>query len=70
MSNADVRDYLYHLANDKGVATSTLNTAINALKFYFGEVLKQRFVYVIKRPKKHKKLPVVLSQDSNTFVRK
>jgi site-specific recombinase XerD len=63
VSNADVRDYLYHLANDKEVSTSTLNTAINALKFYYGEVLKQRFVYDIKRPRKDKKLPVVLSQE-------
>lgn len=38
-------DYLYHLANDRKVPTSTLNNAINALKFYYGEVLKRRFVY-------------------------
>ena len=63
MSNADVRAYPYHLANDREVATSTLNTAINALKFYYGEILKPRFVYVIKRPKKDTKLPVVLSQE-------
>jgi site-specific recombinase XerD len=62
VSNADVRDYLYHLANDREVSTSTLNIAINALKFYYGEILKPRFVYVIMRPKKDKKLPVVLSQ--------
>ena len=30
---------------------------------YFGEVLKRRFVYEIKRPRKDKKLPVVLSQE-------
>ena len=63
VSNADVRDYLYHLANDREVSTSTLNTAINALKFYYGEILKRRFIYEIKRPKKDKKLPVVLSQE-------
>jgi len=63
VSNTDIRDYLYHLANDKEVSTSTLNAAINALKFYHGEILKQRFVYDIKRPRKDKKLPVVLSQD-------
>lgn len=63
VSNEAIRGYLYHLANDKEVSTSTLNTAINALKFYYGEVLKRRFVYEIKRPKKDKKLPVVLSQE-------
>jgi len=40
-----------------------LNTALNALKFYYGEVLKRRFVYELKRPKKDRKLPVVLSQE-------
>ncbi len=62
MSNEDIRDYLYYLANDKEASTSTLNTAINALKFYYGEVLKRKFIYEINRPKKDKKLPVVLSQ--------
>jgi len=59
VTNGDIRNYLYHLANDK--STSTLNIAINALKFYY--VLKRRFVYEIKRPKEDKKLPVVLSQE-------
>ena len=54
-----IRDYLYYLANDKEASTSTLNTAINALKFYYGEVLGRKFVYEIKRPKKDKKLPVI-----------
>ena len=53
--NVDIRDYLYYLANDKEVSTSTLNISINALKFYYGEVLKRRFVYGIKGPKKNKK---------------
>ena len=44
-------------------STSTLNTAINALKFYYGGVLERRFIYEIKRPRKDKKLPVVLSQE-------
>ncbi len=63
VSDEDIKDYLYHLVNDKEVSTSTLNTAINALKFYYGGVLKRRFVYEIKRPRKDKKLPVVLSPE-------
>ena len=39
--NEDIRDYLYYLANDKEASTYTYNTAINALKFYYDEVLKQ-----------------------------
>ena len=63
IADMDVKDYLFYLVNEKEVSTSTLNTAINALKFYYGEILKKRFAYEIKRPKKDKKLPVVLSQE-------
>jgi site-specific recombinase XerD len=60
VSNEDIREYLYYLA-EKDTSTSTLNIAINALKFYYGEILRRNFVCEIKRPKKDKKLPVVLS---------
>ncbi|MCM8803302.1 MAG: tyrosine-type recombinase/integrase, partial [Candidatus Omnitrophica bacterium] len=56
-------NYLYCLAEEKQVATSTLNQVINALKFYYGTILKRNFVYEIKRPRKDKKLPVVLSKE-------
>ncbi|MDY6966531.1 MAG: site-specific integrase [Halobacteriota archaeon] len=63
ITNSDMKDYLSYLVNKREVSTSTLNIAINALKFYYGEVLNQRFIYEIKRPKKDKKLPVILSMD-------
>jgi site-specific recombinase XerD len=63
VTNEDVKDYLVFLAEEKGVSTSSLNIAISALKFYYGEVRKQSFIYEIKRPKKDKKLPIVLSRD-------
>ena len=47
----------------KVASTSSLNVAINALKFFYVEDLKRDFVYDIKRPKKDKKLPVVLSRE-------
>ena len=59
----DIKDYLVYLSEEKGSATSTLNQAINALKFYYGTVLKKKFIYEVKRPRKDKKLPVVLSQE-------
>ena len=68
MSNEDIRDYLYHLENEKKASASSLNTAINALKFYYGEVLKKRIAYEIKRQKKDKKLPVVLSQEEVSMI--
>lgn len=34
----DVKDFIYYLAEKKGISVSSLNIAINALKFYYGEV--------------------------------
>ena len=45
ITNSDVKDYLSYIVEQREVFTSTLNIAINALKFYYGEVLNQRFVY-------------------------
>jgi len=63
IENEDVKKYLYYMVNQKKVATSTLNIIINALKFYYGEVLKKNFIFEVKRPKKDKKLPVILSKE-------
>jgi len=63
VANEDVKKYMFYLVSKKGYSASTLNIAINALKFYYGEILKCRFTYKIKRPKKNKKLPVVLNQE-------
>jgi len=62
-ANDDIKNYLFHLADKRGLSASTLNIAINALKFYYGGVLKRNFAFEIKRPKKDKKLPVVLNQE-------
>ncbi len=58
----DVRRYLLHLIEADGVSISTINSAINALKFYYGSMLKKQFPYEIKRPRREKKLPVVLNK--------
>ncbi|SFM96188.1 phage integrase N-terminal SAM-like domain-containing protein [Thermodesulforhabdus norvegica] len=62
IENDDIKKYLYYMVEQKKVATSTLNIVINALRFFYGEVLNKRFIYEVKRPKKDKKLPVVLSR--------
>jgi integrase/recombinase XerD len=61
--NEDIKKYLYYMVEEKKVSTSTLNITINALKFYYGEILKKKFIYEVKRPKKDKKLPVALSRE-------
>lgn len=61
--DGDIKDYLFHIVEQKKIATSTLNIAINAIKFYYGTILKRKFLYDIKRPRKDKKLPVVLNRE-------
>lgn len=63
INDNDIKNYILYLAEEKQSATSTLNQAINALKFYYGSMQKKKFVYEIKRPRKDKKLPVVLSKE-------
>jgi len=62
ITNEDIKRYLEYLAN-KRVSNATLNLAINALKFYYTQVLKRKFFFDIKHPKKEKCLPVVLTKD-------
>ena len=47
ITDNDIKDYLLHLAEEKQSATSTLNQAINALKFYYSTILKKKFVYEV-----------------------
>jgi len=45
-----------------------LNQAINALKFYYGSMLKEKFIYEVKRPTKDKKLPTILNKEEITRI--
>lgn len=62
INQSDIRVYLAHLASDKASAASSMNCAANALRFYYGVVLKKKFIYDIPRAKKDKKLPTVFSK--------
>ncbi|MCK9379221.1 MAG: phage integrase N-terminal SAM-like domain-containing protein, partial [Candidatus Moranbacteria bacterium] len=62
ITNDDIRRYLISL-KDKNCANSTLNVALNALKFYYRQVLKRKFFFDIKGAKKTNYLPVVLSKE-------
>lgn len=59
----DVRSYLMYLGQSNW-STSYINQSINSIKFYYEVVLgmPNRF-YQIERPRKTKKLPVVLSKN-------
>lgn len=61
----DIRDYIDCLFN-LGKTSSTVNLAINALKFYYESIMRRKFFASkigIKRPKAEKRLPVVLSKE-------
>ena len=59
----DIRDFLVHLSKQK-VSNSSLNQAVNAIKFYYEQVLHMpnRF-YRIERPRKKQPLPKVISKE-------
>lgn len=62
VGNEDIRKYLEFLV-DRGCAHSTLNVALNALKFYYREILGRKFFFGIKGAKKTNYLPTVLSKE-------
>lgn len=59
----DVIQFLDYLVQERHVAASTQNQAINAIKFYFERVLNRpEEHYDIQRPKKERRLPKVLTE--------
>lgn len=59
-----IRRYQDFLVKKRKVATSTQNQYINAIKFYYEQVLGgERKVYEVERPKKEKRLPIILSEE-------
>jgi len=60
----DIEAFQHHLATMRKVSNSTLNQAVNAIRYYYTQVLgdAQRVTF-IERPRKEKKLPTVLSEE-------
>lgn len=65
MAQAEVTEFLTHLAREGKVAGSTQNQALSALLFLYKEVLKQEIGWLdgVERAKKPARLPVVLTRD-------
>jgi len=63
LNENDIRNYLMYLVHNKS-SNSYINQSINAIKFYYEIVLglPNRF-YNIERPRKEKKLPIILSKE-------
>ena len=63
ITETEIRNYLLHLIDDKGISRNYLNQVISTIKFVYRHVLKQpRAVEGILRPKEERLLPVVLSR--------
>lgn len=59
----DLRRYMDFILGKQGVREQTAHSRLNALKFYFEQVLKREtFFWEIPRPRKPEPLPRVLSQ--------
>jgi len=57
-----IEGYIYHLINKYKISESKQNSAINAIKFYYEQVLNMpREYYDIQRPKRASQLPNTLS---------
>ncbi len=64
LSHEEINDYILDLMKQKKISVSQQNQRINAIKFYYEKVLnREKVKYGIKRPKKEKKLPTVLSKE-------
>ena len=62
VQNRDIKKYLEHCIEKKGISRSTTNLIINALKFYYQNVYKRKLFVDIRRPKTRPRLPEVLSK--------
>ena len=61
----EIRTYLLHLTQDRGLAASSVIVAVSALRFFYTVTLKRTWAVEddIPTSRQAKKLPVVLSQD-------
>ncbi|MCX6246612.1 MAG: tyrosine-type recombinase/integrase [Bacteroidetes bacterium] len=63
LTDEDIREYLLYVVDKKKVSQSYQNQAINAIKFYYEQVLgRPTQTYYLQRPKRESTLPSVLSE--------
>jgi site-specific recombinase XerD len=58
----EINDYILKIIQEQNISSSQQNQRINAIKFYYEKVLGKEKMYInIKRPRKTKSLPNILS---------
>ena len=61
---AHIKRYMVFAMQKQGISENTAHSRLNALKFYFEQVLgREKFFWEVPRPKKSQQLPKVFSQD-------
>lgn len=64
ITEEDLRQYFLYLANDKQVARATATIALCGIRFFFEHTLQRTWTTLrFIRPRRPRKLPVVLSRD-------
>ncbi len=67
----DIETFQHHLATTRKLSNSTLNQAVNAIRYYYMNVVGDASrVTFIERPRKESKLPLVLSKPEVAAVLK
>jgi len=60
----DLKRYMVYIMKEQGITENSAHSRLNALKFYFEQVLgREKFFFEIPRPKKALKLPKVISEE-------
>jgi integrase/recombinase XerD len=60
----DLKRYMVYAMEKEGISENTAHSRLNALKFYFEQVLnREKFFWEIPRPKKPQQLPKLLNED-------
>jgi len=63
LTRTQITHWINHLVKHRKVSGSYQNQTINAIKFYYEHVLgRDRTLYDLDRPRKEKKLPIVLTK--------
>lgn len=69
LTPALLQRYILYCINQLKLSENTVHSRINALKFYYEQVLhKEKMFFEIPRPKKQKLLPLIFSQDEITAI--
>lgn len=64
LSEDQLREYLLHLASGRKLARSSLTVALCGMRFFYEQTLGRHWTILdVARPKREKKLPVVLSRE-------